>query len=164
MASQRRVDSTGATIIAFSSGAVVLAVALGLAIDVVPAYAVTAIAALWILGTVLGIIDTFTTLREVRVERARALSAADEVLIDMADGNVRREYFRLLELLAILVVGLVALGGIGTNPVLGRLLILYVVILLISNARLDRIERSSTDALIRRARQPDKPNMENEAG
>lgn len=146
----KRVDTGLATTVAFSSGAVVLALAIGLAVDIVPPLVVTGIAALWCVGAIIGIVDTVQTLTEVQEERRRA--GYDEILIDIASANVRRECFRLLELIAIFVVGLIALAGVGQNPVLGRLLILYVVILLIANARLDRYERKGTDQLIRQAR------------
>lgn len=106
-------------------------------------------AGLWILGTLLGIIDTAQTLRETVIERKEA--GADEILSSIANANIRRETFRLAELLLLLLVGVIAVTGTAAT-LLSRLSVLAVVVLLVTNARLDRSERHDTDHLIRLAR------------
>jgi hypothetical protein len=141
-----------ATVLAFCFGAAIIAGAVGLAVDVVPPVAVQVIAAVWVIGTMLGCLDTIVTLRQARVEQRTAHARNDIVLVDMATANVRRELFRLLELVSLCIIGLLALRGPGTSVVVSRLLILYVVMLLVSNARLDRQERKRTDELVRQHR------------
>ena len=109
----------------------------------------TVIAALWVLGTVLGILDTFRTFGETNEERQQARD--DPVLATIAGGNVRRELFRMLELFALLIVGSIAITG-TVATVFSRLLVLFVVIMIVTNAHLDRRERRTTDDLIKAAR------------
>ncbi len=147
-----RADASLATVFAFCFGAAIIAGAVGLAVDVVPPVAVQIIAAIWVIGTMVGCLDTVLTLRQARVEQRTAYVRGDIVLVDMAAANVRRELFRLLELISLCIIGLLALHGVGTSVVISRLLILYVVVLLVSNARLDRQERRRTDELVRERR------------
>ena len=118
---------------------------MGLLADTGPFVAET-IAVLVVLGCAVAIADTAFTLRETIIERQKA--GTEVVLIDIANANVRREVFRICELAALLLVGLNATRGVPI-VLFGRMMILYVVIMLSANARLDRHERRRTDTLIR---------------
>lgn len=147
----RSIDKNRTRIVGYAIGALILAVVIGFAIDVVPPEVALGIVVAWSVMCALGLIDTIYTLRDAAIERRRARS--DQVLIEMSDANIRRECFRFLEILSLLLIGMAVLTGLARdNPILTRLLLLYLAILLNSNARLDRSERRRTDDLIRTER------------
>jgi hypothetical protein len=146
----RKVDASLRTTLVFAILAAIASVGIGLVLGVSPVVTQVVIV-LWMLGAGLGMIDTAITLREAMAER----EVADKhpVLIDIANANVRRECFRLLELAALFGIGVVALGALPS--LVASMLLLYFEILLIANARLDRRERHNTDHLLRQARGQD---------
>jgi hypothetical protein len=132
---------------AFGVVAIASALALGYIADT-DTSTVMDIAILWSIGTLWGLVTTSLTLRDTIIERKNA--GVDPVLIRIANANVRREGFRLIELAALLTVGLLIVAAVN-NVLLSRLCILVVVILLVANSVLDRFERYRTDAIIRQA-------------
>lgn len=108
------------------------------------------IALLWILGCIIGLWSTIGTLYETIVERQQTRS--DPILTNIANANIRREAFRTCELIALTAVGAVAVTGV-TATVQSRLGVLFVVIMLVWNAYLDRRERADTDELIRESKE-----------
>jgi len=95
-----------------------------------------------------GAISTLLTLNEVLSERA--LVGSDDTLARISSGNVRREIFRLFQMVSLMMLGLLTLFGIQT-PWTGAMLLLFVTILLVTNSILDRIERRKTTRVIREA-------------
>ena len=97
---------------------------------------------------IIGTISTVMTLNEVLAERR--LVGSDETLERISSGNVRREIFRLFQMISLMMLGFLALIGLQT-PWTGAMLVLFVTILLVVNTTLDRIERRKTTLVIREA-------------
>jgi H+/Cl- antiporter ClcA len=73
---------------------------------------------------------------------------ADPILARISHGNVRREAFRVNELLAFTALIVTVILGIETVAS-GRLLILIVLLYLTANSILDRLEYTATYQMIR---------------
>lgn len=112
------------------------------------------LAAVWTAVTLWGIITTAWTARDCWLERVAMLEAnrRDRVLRLIADANVRRELIRVCKLVALLIVGASVLTG-HSDPTINRTLIISVVVAMVLNSILDRVERRETARILHAERE-----------
>jgi len=107
-------------------------------------------AAIWTAATAWGVFSTLWTLYDVTIEyyEARASHRRDLAMINIAQGNVRREALRAMALISLLLLGILVLFT-STSGVFTRMILIVVALALVSNSVLDRMERRRTAEILR---------------
>lgn len=105
-------------------------------------------------GTLFGAIITAWTAYDSWQELVliRKIEPADTVLSAIAFANTRRDVFRTIKLLCLFLIAASVVAGYS-NPYLGRTSLVLVIVLMVANSFLDRIERESTAETLRRRRE-----------
>jgi len=123
---------------------------LGLLTDPRPDYV---LAILVIEGTLVGTVASGWNLYDAHTDwqaLSRSRLRHDRVLTSIAESNYRREWLRLIGFVDLLILGGLALAGMST-PIIGRFLLMTLVVVMIVNALMDRLERESTAVIMREA-------------
>lgn len=106
----------------------------------------------WTGGSGLGFLVSLALVHQTWLEAQslRERRKVEKTLRLIADANMRREIFRTVEFLALLIIGLSILSG-NAIVFLTRFLLVLVVALLFGNTILDLQERRQTSAVLRQA-------------
>jgi len=131
------------------------AIVIGLLVTLWLAFDPTTLEALaWALvgTTMIGIVitswTTFDSWRELVA--IHSIAKGDRVLSAIAFANTRRDVIRVVKLIALFIIaGTVVLGV--SSPLLSRSLLVLVIVLMVSNSLLDRLEREQTAEILRQA-------------
>jgi hypothetical protein len=98
-----------------------------------------------LMGIVLTSMTTFDMWREYQA--IQQIAGGDRILSAIASANIRRDTIRTIKLLALFLISASVVVH-WSNPYANRSLLVLVIVLMVANSMLDRLERQQTaDAL-----------------
>lgn len=108
----------------------------------------------WLMAgsTFLGIILTAWTTRDsyLELQAIDKLARGDRVLTAIAWANVRRDAIRIIKLAALFIISMQVTLKLS-NPFVSRSMLVLVIVLMVANSFLDRLERQQTAEILRNA-------------